>query len=82
MFVGKVFDGPADHRTLIVRCMLCGNKQNYTYLPDNPMLFFEIGDNPEVVPLCDCYEHTDNPWFAPLTMVEDMEVRDEYGQLV
>ncbi len=71
-FIGKLYYTPrCRFRTLIVRCLLCGNKQTYTEEVGEPITTFEFGDDPTVVPLCNCYEKADDPYFVPLTMVED-----------
>ena len=72
VFVGKVFYSPTRrYRKLVVRCLLCGNKQGYMEKVDDPHLAIELGDDPSVVPLCKCYDDTENSIFVPLTVVED-----------
>jgi hypothetical protein len=71
-FVGKFSYTPTGrYRKLVARCLLCGNKQSYTEEVNYPYLAIELGDDPSVVPLCKCYDRTENSWCIPLTMVED-----------
>ena len=72
-FIGKLYENSGDGtRTLMVRCILCGDRQDVVYSRREALEPFVIGDDPFVIPLCKCYDGTDNSFSVPLTMVEDV----------